>query len=126
MDLVLTMATNRMAPRRALALIGVLGLLLAIPVPRAMAHDYCVHQGYDWGCVTNQHARWTACDAEKEGNRVYTEAWHRTPQGYYNIHQLWDWGGADGKCAVGVTGQIDKLAVCEVQPVGPAKCEYGP
>jgi len=122
---VLTMEAVKFMPRRALALVAVAGLLLAIPVPRAMAHDYCVHQGYDWGCVTNDHARWSACDAEKDGQRVYSEAWNRTPQGYYDIQTVWDPDGAGGKCGVAVRGHIDKLKVCETGPSG-LFCEFGP
>jgi hypothetical protein len=122
---VLIMAMRRLMPSRALALALMVGLLLAIPVPRAFGHDYCVKQGYDWGCVTNNHARWSACDAEKDGQRVYSEAWHRTPQGYYTIQTLWDPDGAGGKCGVSVTGQIDKLKVCETGPSG-TFCEFGP
>lgn len=79
-----------------------MGLLLAIPVPGVVAHDYTVKQGYDWGRVTNDHARWTACDAKNDGQRVYSEAWHRTPQGYYDIQTVWDPDGAGGKCGVAV------------------------
>jgi hypothetical protein len=125
MELVLNMRAMTLMPRQLLALVAALGLLLAIPVPSAIAHDYCVKQGYDWGCVTNDHARWSACDAEKDGQRVYSEAWHRTPQGYYTIQTLWDPDGAGGKCGVSVTGRIDKLKVCETGPSG-TFCEFGP
>jgi hypothetical protein len=125
---VLKMGARVMVPRRVLAIAGVIGLLLAIPVPSAAAHDYCVKQGYDWGCVTNDHARWTACDAEKDGNRVYATAYDRTPQGYYDGQTIWDPDGAGGKCAVAVRGHIDRLAVCEYGPGTNWKaiCNYGP
>lgn len=96
-----------------------------IPAAPALAHDYCVHQGYDWGCVKEGHTQWSACDAETDGQRVYSEAWYLTPQGYYDIMTVWDPDGSGGRCGIGHRGRIDKLKVCETGPAG-TFCEFGP
>ena len=103
------------------------GLLLAmIATQPASAHNYCVHQGYDWGCVRDNHTGWSACDAEPDGRRVYTEAWDRTPNGSYDVQTLWDWGGADGKCATSHRNWIDKILVCETGGSAPRACNSTP
>ncbi len=94
------------------------------PVSTASAHDYCARQGYDWGCVKDNHTRWSACDAERDGQRVFAEAWYDTGRGYYDIQTVWDPDGAGGKCGLGRRGRIDKLKVCETGPAG-TFCEFG-
>lgn len=109
-----------------LAVVPAVAFTVTVPSGVALAHDYCVHQGYDWGCVKHDHTQFSACDAETDGQRVYARGWHRTPQGYYDVGPaIWDPDGSGGSCAIGHRPRIDKLEVCETGPAG-TRCEYGP
>jgi hypothetical protein len=104
---------------RVLLLAGMLGVLLTlILTSRAEAHDYCIHQGYDWGCVKNNHHTFSACDAEGDGQWVYSEALYRNQYGYLSVGAtVGDPDGRGGRCGVKTVGwTINYLRVCEYGP----------
>jgi hypothetical protein len=107
-----------------LVLAASLVVLLALAMPSTtQAHDYCIHDGYDWGCVKNNHHTFSACDAETDGNRVYTEAMYRNQFGYLSVGAtIGDPDGSGGRCGVYTVGwTIDAIRVCEYGP-NPGGC----
>lgn len=106
---------------RWLAAVCPLAVLVALAAPStAAAHDYCLHQGYDWGCVKNNHHTFSACDAETDGNKVRSEAMYQTQYGYYVVGAvIEDPDGSGGRCGVWTVGwTIQMLRVCEYGPSG--------
>jgi hypothetical protein len=105
-------------PARIGLAVGVLALFFVVlPTGVASAHDYCVHQGYDWGCVKNAHHDFSACDAESDGAVVTSTAWDTDSNGHVvQDARVSDPDGAGGRCGLEhVSWVINDFSVCENQ-----------
>jgi len=99
--------------------IGALALfLVALPAGTASAHDYCLHQGYDWGCVKNAHHNFSACDAEPDGAVVTSTVYDTDANGHVvQTRNVTDPDGSGGQCGVdSVPWVINDFKVCEDTP----------
>lgn len=67
---------------------------VVVPASPALAHDMCVSQGRDVGCVRYDHRRLDACDREADGHRVYAVA----TNGLGDRWTVSDPNGADPGC----------------------------
>ena len=104
-----------------------LGSLFAVlgPAAPASAHDYCLKQGYDWGCVKYDHERISACDAETDGNVVFSRGWYRNQSGYLTqVAYAEDPDGSGGECDIDwvSSGLVNEFEVCERTPGGTTYC----
>jgi hypothetical protein len=89
---------------------------------QAQAHASCVHHGNDFGCSNSDHNRWSACDYERDGHRVYAEI-HIGGEDFA-VFRVVDANGADAGCGVRYEPGIRfrQLRVCEDVPGTPDSC----
>jgi hypothetical protein len=84
-------------------------LLIATASP-ALAHYDVVYQGKDMASVSDDHARASVCDREKDGNAVYTVVW----TGFRYVKE-WDGGdrGCDNVNDLQLHEVVKQIKVCE-------------
>jgi hypothetical protein len=76
----------------------------------ALAHYTVVYQGSDMASVSDDHARASVCDREKDGNAVYTVVW----TGFRYVKE-WDGGdrGCDNVNDLASHEVVKQIRVCE-------------
>jgi hypothetical protein len=93
----------------ALAALAASVLLIVTATP-ASADYTVVYQGKDMVSVSDDHARGSVCDREKDGNAVYAKFW----TGFREVRE-WDGGdrGCDNADALQPHEVVKQVQVCE-------------